>query len=214
VPPNDAASAPAPAAKPLTITEQARRAQLIAVTIDLVARHGYQGTSLARIAEAAGISKAAVLYHYPSKDAVVRAAYASVLESLTGFVGAAVGPHTGAPAVTAYIRSLVAYLRDHPGHTRMIVEALSEETGISDTPNSPSRHEAVTGLIDAAKAAGEYRLDVDSRTTAVIVNGAIDAIVSQSLVDAGFDTTHAAEELITMLTRALGAAPGRRRTPR
>lgn len=205
VPSNDTASAQVRAAKPLTITEQARRAQLIGVTIDLVAQHGYPGTSLARIAEAAGISKAAVLYHFPAKDAVVRAAYASVLESLTEYVGAAVGPRAGAAAVEAYIRSLVGYMRDRPAHTRMIVEALGEETGISDTPNAGSRRDAVAGLIDAAKADGDYRADVDPQATAVIVNGAIDAIVSESLADPGFDTTHAAEELVTLLGRALNA---------
>ncbi|SCF26084.1 TetR/AcrR family transcriptional regulator [Micromonospora chokoriensis] len=204
--PNDATSAQVRAAKPLTITEQARRAQLIGVTIDLVARHGYPGTSLARIAEAAGISKAAVLYHFPSKDAVVQTAYASVLESLTAYVGAEVGARSGAPAVEAYVRSLVAYLRNHPDHTRMIVEALSGETGISDTPNARSRREAVAGLIEAARAAGDYRQSIDPQTTAVIVNGAIDAIVSERLADPDFDSRHAAEELVTMLRRSLGTA--------
>jgi AcrR family transcriptional regulator len=199
VPANDAA-------RPLTITEQARRAQLIGVTIELVARHGYPGTSLARIAEAAGISKAAVLYHFATKDAVVQAAYGSVLESLTGYVGAAVDAASGAAAVEAYIRALVGYLHDHPAHTRMIVEGLSGDTGIDDTPDAPGRREVVAALIDAAKEAGDYRPGVDPQVTAVIVNGAIDAIVSANLADPGFDTTHAAEELIGMLRAALRRA--------
>ncbi|MGN9810248.1 TetR/AcrR family transcriptional regulator [Micromonospora sp. BQ11] len=208
MPPNDAASAQVRPAKPLSVTEQARRAQLIGVTIDLVARHGYPGTSLARIAEAAGISKAAVLYHFPSKDAVVRAAYDSVLESLTAYVGAEVAARTGAAAVAAYVRSLVAYLRGHPAHTRMIIEAMvQEDAGVEDTPNAASRREAVAGLVEAARAAGDYRPGVDPQATAVIVNGAVDAIVAESLTDPGFDTAHAAEELVTMLDRALGAAP-------
>ncbi len=90
----------------------------------------------------------------------------------------------------------------------MIVEALSGDTGIGDTPSAVSRREAVAGLIDAAKAAGDYRPGVGPQATAVIVNGAVDAIVSQSLTDPGFDATHAAEGLVTMLGRALGATPG------
>lgn len=184
------------ASKPLTLTEQARRAQLIGVAIDLVATHGYPGTSLARIAEAAGISKAAVLYHFPSKDAVVQAAYASVLESLVAHVGAAVEPHTGAAAVAAYIRSLVGYMRLHPDHTRMIIESLVAET---DGPGGPGRHETVAGLIGAAVEAGDYPPTMDARATAVIVNGAIDAIVSAGLIDPEFDTARAAEQLIAMV---------------
>ncbi|GAB7040185.1 MULTISPECIES: TetR/AcrR family transcriptional regulator [Catenuloplanes] len=184
------------ASKPLTLTEQARRAQLIGVAIETVAAHGYGGTSLARIAEAAGISKAAVLYHFPSKDAVLRAAYASVLESLVAHVGAAVEPHTGAAAVEAYIRALVGYTRLHPDHTRMIIESLVAEV---DPPGGPGRHETVAGLVTAAVAAGDYPAGTDVRTTAVIVNGAVDAIVSAGLADPAFDTARAAEQLITML---------------
>ena len=44
----------------LTLTEQARRAQLIEVTIDRIAEHGYSRTALSHIAEGAGITKAAV----------------------------------------------------------------------------------------------------------------------------------------------------------
>ncbi|WP_203781815.1 TetR/AcrR family transcriptional regulator [Paractinoplanes rishiriensis] len=191
-------------ARPLTITEQARRAQLVGVTIELVARHGYPGTSLARIAEAAGISKAAVLYHFATKDAVVQAAYGSVLDSLTGYVGTAVDAASGSAAVEAYIRSLILYLHDHPDHTRMIVEGLSGATGIDDTPHAPSRRDVVASLIEAAKEAGDYRPGVDAQATAVIVNGAVDAIVSENLANTGFDTTHAAEVLIAMLRAACG----------
>ncbi|GII77839.1 TetR family transcriptional regulator [Sphaerisporangium rufum] len=173
------------------------------MTIEVVARYGHAGTSLARIAEAAGISKAAVLYHFPTKDAVVQAAYASVLESLTEYVGAAVDARSGAAAVDAYVRSLVAYLRDHPAHTRMIVEGLGGATGSADSADQAGRREAVAGLVGAAKAAGEYRADVEPQITAVIINGAVDAIVSESLADPAFDTARAADELVTMLDRAL-----------
>jgi AcrR family transcriptional regulator len=190
-------------AKPLTITEQARRAQLVGVTIDLIARHGYAGTSLARIAEAAGISKAAVLYHFPSKDAVVRAAYDSVLEGLTARVGAAVGAESGAAAVEAYIRSMVGYLAENPAHTRMIVEAIAEAPAVGDSPSAPSRRQSVAALIAAARDTGDYRADVDPQLTAVIMNGALDAIVSESLTDPAFDTTAAAGYLIDLLRRTL-----------
>lgn len=210
-PPGKAAPGPAGAAarprdrggRPRTVTEQARHAQFIQVTIEVVARHGYAGTSLARIAEAAGVSKAAVLYHFPTRDAVVQAAYASVIEGITAHVGAAVAPRSGAEALAAYIRSLVGYLREHPDHVRMIMEAITGDNGITDTPQASSRWQTVAGLIDQAKAAGHYRPDVDSPQVAVIVNGAIDAIVSQRLADPEFDSTGAADTLVRLLDRAL-----------
>lgn len=180
----------------LTLTEQARRAQLIGVTIGLVARLGHAGTSLARIAEAAGISKATVLYHFPSKDSVVRAAYAHVLGGLTEHVRAAVEPESGVAALDAYIRALVGHLRNNPDHARMIIAGITADPGITDHPHSPSRREAVAELVAAA---GGGRPGADDRVTAVIVNGALDAIVGEQLADPGFDTAAAAEQLIDLV---------------
>ncbi|MFH8793497.1 TetR/AcrR family transcriptional regulator [Streptomyces sp. NPDC017941] len=57
---------------PLTFTEQARRRQLVECTIDLISTHGLPATSLSAIAAAAGLSKAAFLYHFSSKDNLTR----------------------------------------------------------------------------------------------------------------------------------------------
>jgi AcrR family transcriptional regulator len=190
--------------RPSTFIEQARRAQLIDATIDLLARHGYAGTSLARIAESAKISKATVLYHFPSKDAVVRAAYESVIEGLTAYVGAAVGPHAGAAALEAYIRSLVGHLHERPERARVIAEAIQSDEEVTDRPDSTARWQSVADFVTAASAAGDYRSDIDPRATAIMINGAIDAIVAERMADPAFDTPGAAEQLIAMLRRAWG----------
>ncbi|MEV4629815.1 TetR/AcrR family transcriptional regulator [Micromonospora sp. NPDC049523] len=197
-------SRPTSGQRPPTFIEQARRTQLIDATIGLVARHGYAGTSLARIAEAAQISKATVLYHFPSKDAVVRAAYESVIEGLTAQVGTAVGTHTGAAALYAYIRSLVGHLHERPERARVIAEAILGDDEVTDRPGSAARWRAVADLVEAARIVGDYRADVDPRITAIMINGAIDAIVAERMADPAFDTPGAAEQLVTMLSRSLG----------
>lgn len=192
-----------------TFIEQARRAQLIEVTIELVARHGYAGTSLARIAEAAQISKATVLYHFPSKDAVVRAAYESVVEDLTAEVGAAVATEAGAAALEAYVRSLVGHLHARPERARVIAEAIVGDDEVTDQPGSAARWQPLAEMVGAAQAAGDYRPDADPRVTAIMINGAIDAIVAERMTDPAFDTPAAAEQLVAMLRRSFGAvAPG------
>ena len=50
----------------MTFTRRARKAQIIEMTIELVAEKGYAGTTLSGIAERSGITKAAVLYHFPA----------------------------------------------------------------------------------------------------------------------------------------------------
>jgi TetR/AcrR family transcriptional regulator len=116
----------------LTFTEEARRAQLIDVTIELVADRGYAAASLGRIAESAGITKAGVLYHFPSKQALVEAAYQHVLSALVETVGAAVDAVGPADGPAAYIRSMVGHLRERPRHVRMLIEAITSVAPLTD----------------------------------------------------------------------------------
>jgi AcrR family transcriptional regulator len=188
----------------LTLTEQARRAQLVNVTIDLIAIHGYASCSLQRIADAAGITKAAVIYHFASKNAVVRSAYEHVIASLTAHmqerIALAASP---SDAVDAYVTSLMGYMAAHPSHVRVITESLDghHDTGIEDSPHSAARWKPLAAMIQAAVDDGGYRSDVDSRTLALMLNGAIDALVAESLTDAAFDLATATTAVLTMLHR-------------
>jgi AcrR family transcriptional regulator len=58
---------------------QATRERLLAAAADLVAREGPSSLTLDRAAEAAQLSKGAVLYHFKSKDALVEALVLAVL---------------------------------------------------------------------------------------------------------------------------------------
>lgn len=54
-------------------TSTGTRERILAAARDLFATYGYQRTSLRQIAERLGITKAAVLYHFPSKDLILAA---------------------------------------------------------------------------------------------------------------------------------------------
>ncbi|TCK26201.1 TetR/AcrR family transcriptional regulator [Pseudonocardia endophytica] len=172
-----------------TFTERARRDQLVALTVDLVAEHGYRGTSLQRIADAAEISKAAVLYHFPSKDAVIAAAYEHVIGGLITEVGAAVeaAPDPLAAAET-YVDTVLAHLAAHPRHARLVAESLPDDREITeDSPSSPRRWETLTRLISEAAEQGLARDGVDPRTSAIMLNGVVDGVVAAALEDPSID---------------------------
>jgi hypothetical protein len=137
----------------------------------------------------------------------VRAAYESVIAGLTTQVGAAVAPLSGAAALEAYIRSLVGFLHERPARARVITEVIAADAEVTDRPNSATRWRTVADLVEGAKAAGDYRADVDARVTAIMINGAIDAIVAERLADPTFDPERAAERLIEMLRRAISRTP-------
>jgi AcrR family transcriptional regulator len=67
---------PRPPAKPPG--EPATREQILNVALDLFVEQGYDNTSLREIAERMGFSKAALYYHFPSKDAILMALHMRV----------------------------------------------------------------------------------------------------------------------------------------
>lgn len=67
-----------------------REEQLITIAAELFARKGYEGTSLRDIAEAAGITKAALYYWFPEKEKLFQRVVAGRMANLVKRVGDAV----------------------------------------------------------------------------------------------------------------------------
>jgi AcrR family transcriptional regulator len=65
------------------------QARIIAAALDLFARHGVGGTSLQMIANAVGVTKAAVYHQYKTKDEIVVAAAEAELARLQGVLAVA-----------------------------------------------------------------------------------------------------------------------------
>lgn len=184
-----------------TFTERTRRAQLIAVTRDLIAENGYSGTSLQRIADAAGITKAAVLYYFPTKADVFFAAYDDVVSALVDDVRTAVAAAPPPAAPAAYIRAMIRHLKEHPRHVRVFAEAIEHGTRPYD---HRERWRSLAELIEAA-AHDRGETIRDARAVAIIIGGAIDGIITEQLDDPAFDSLEAGETLIAMLRPHLTA---------
>src|SRR5579872_888074 len=60
------------------LPEEARRQQLIEVTIDSLAEVGYVGSTLAQIAQRAGVSPGLVAHYFGDKDGLLAAAFRSL----------------------------------------------------------------------------------------------------------------------------------------
>src|SRR3954463_5206164 len=73
-----------------------REEQLVTIAANLFAQKGYEGTSLRDIAEQAGITKAALYYWFPEKEAlfqrVVAGRMATLVERVTEAVAAVTSP--------------------------------------------------------------------------------------------------------------------------
>jgi len=199
-----------------TFTEAARREQITTLAIDLIAQHGYAGTSLAKIAEAAGLSNAAVLYHFGSKKAVLESAYTKVIGELVESVSTAMASAASAQdSIAAYVRSLVKFMINNPRYLRLMVEVLTTDAlGQRGQPpesgsDTPPRWAALAEAMARAQSEGDLR-SFDTRTYAIALGGAIDGVFAETLADPGYDLDRAVEDLLEMFFRATSAAA---RTP-
>jgi TetR/AcrR family transcriptional regulator, fatty acid metabolism regulator protein len=94
--------------------KQARRDQVVTAAIEVLAETGYGSTSLAAIAQHAGISKSVISYHFSGKDELME----TVVDAIYTDVAAAVGPQlddadSPADRVRAYVLSVAQYARKH-----------------------------------------------------------------------------------------------------
>jgi TetR/AcrR family fatty acid metabolism transcriptional regulator len=67
--------------RPVTLTQEVRRQQIIHAAIDCLAREGWHGTTLAAIAAEAGISRGLISYHFACRDDLYEAVLESVVET-------------------------------------------------------------------------------------------------------------------------------------
>lgn len=77
---------------------ESRRDALLDAALTLFASRGWDGTSVAEIADAVGVSKAAVSYHFPAKDDLLTALTDPVLSGLEDLVDRASAAEDGLQA--------------------------------------------------------------------------------------------------------------------
>jgi len=64
------------------MSARARKRQIVEVTLDLIAKHGLQGTTMSRIAAGAGIKQASLYTHFESRRAILLAALDAIYDRL------------------------------------------------------------------------------------------------------------------------------------
>src|SRR5215472_16659229 len=96
-------------ASPRDESEDARRVQLIEVTIDSLAEVGYVGTTLAEIARRAEVSPGLVAHYFGDKDTLLAAAFRTLARSLAVRMRARLAlAHTSPARVQAVIDTNLA----------------------------------------------------------------------------------------------------------
>lgn len=153
-------------------TRSARRDQILAAALTCFARTGYHGTTMADIAEQAGVSKGTPYLYFPGKEALFVALQEEWHCGFSARVSAAVGdlppPARRSPAQVLRVVAAAfgAQVVEHPTACRTLMEAralavyypaIMAAVRAADT----GFHDQLTRLIAAGVAAGEWPAGTD-----------------------------------------------------
>ncbi len=106
----------------VTTTRVDRAALVRRALVELVAELGFRGTSMAAVAERAGVATGTAYVHYPSKDALVMAAYQEVKRALGEAVSAIHLPTEPAERFRALWFGVYRHLAGDPVRARFLVQ--------------------------------------------------------------------------------------------
>ena len=204
-------SAPHAINSPVTTREDAavrirRQRQLIDATIDSISRHGLHGTTLARVAERAGLSPGIVNHYFQSKDALLLAALHRVAEDFEQQWREALASTREGPA--ARLRALVQTLFDpHAFDTRRVAvwsafwgEAQSRVDYMAVCGDSDrAYYQQILGLCREIVRMGNYR-GVDADAVGRALFALMDTLPEDCLVDRErFDAGNARDTCLKFL---------------
>jgi AcrR family transcriptional regulator len=178
----------------------ARRDQIVAATIAVLAERGYAATSYDAICAAAGLSsKRLISYHFTTKDELL----AEVLRRVTADAAEVMRPAIEAAVraddkLAAYIRSNVEFIAARPDHVRAVHQIVYGGAPVP-SEEADAALSRLVALFDFGQRTGVFR-KFDSLLMAGAVRAAIDAAAGRLI--AGADTEHCAEELTETFRRA------------
>lgn len=186
-----------------TITEQARRAQIVAAAIDVIAEDGYGKASFAQIAKRAGLSSTGLIsYHFKTRKNLDGAIAAEIVDCVSRHMGEAMaGAETPQAALVAYIEGLIGFMKADPRYLRAMFGIVLN--GGFDYDGG-AEQQATSGLIDIlhrGQAEGVFR-DFDVRVMATTIQRSLDGIPLAQAADPDLDLDRYARELVALFTLA------------
>lgn len=148
--------------------ERTRR-RLLDLAVARFAVDGYRRTSVSAVAREAGLTPAAAYAYFPSKEALFAAAVDADADALIhealGRVG---GDRSVRERLVLLLAELRAALERHPLARRVLAGREPEVTGrLLDLPALTALREAVAADLEAGRATGTVRADLDPAAVAL-----------------------------------------------
>jgi len=182
-------------------SSESRQTEIVDCVLKLAAEHSPGSLTTQAIADAVGVTQAAVFRHFPNKQAILLATIGWVEEHLLSALEAA-AKEAGTPldALQRVFFAHVGFVIAMPGVPRLIFNELQQ------APDSPVKNgvrrlleryrRLVSGLLVAAAAGGEVCATLDTGAAATLFIGTVQGLVMQSMLAGNIAAMRAAAEQV------------------
>ncbi len=149
----------------------------------LFAEQGFDSVSVAAIAKRAGVCKANIFHHFPSKEALYLAVTHCASAEHGAFAEALFdAPENSAEKVRKLIQFNVSNMLDHSQRTRLLLREISDpgHARVHQLARLMLRRNfsAVVKIFEQGRDSGEFRPDIDPAAAAMLVSGAAQCLFS------------------------------------
>ncbi len=199
------------------IVEAGTRERIVAAAVSLFAEQGFDATSVNQVVARAGVAKGALYHHFASKDDLLYEVYRELVDrqlaGLTEILARGLPP---ADALRELITDLVVTTAARAGEAKVFFR---EGHRLGDANQARVRgarrgiHDAVTELVRAAQASGEFRRVASPEMVTFTIFGVINELPVWYRPDGPKPPVELAAELSDLILAALSAQPAQPNQP-
>lgn len=180
------------------------RDRILSTAARLFSMNGYEYTPLSHVAREAEVSKALILWHFDSKEALFRAAIGRTLEPYYIDVGD-IGTLDEATQIEKLIDLYTKFIRNHGYSVRFIVDLMVRESGPDEVRSQMHElyglfRDLLTQTIARGREKGLFRKETRPELDAALIVTALDGILLERFLDEKEPPT-AADDLLEHLKR-------------
>lgn len=185
--------------------EQARRAQILAATAEVVAKDGFAKASLSRIAEHADISKGVVTYHFTNKAEILEQMVTEFFERSWEYMEPRITAEpTAIGQVNAWVTSQIEFLTSHPTEFFAMASIIMNHPDANNAfgVDNSEAIEGLSAILASGQDEGQLR-DFDTDQFANIILSSIDGVVNSWAFNRDRDTAADIEALKDFISHAI-----------
>jgi len=183
-----------------TLTEQARRSQIVAAAIEVIAASGSTQASFKAIAEEAGLSSTGLIsYHFANRQELIEEVGRQILSTFGEFVlERTQGVEEPAEVLHAFVEANIAFLRNHRSHAAALVRIKQD---VAPAELARSDQEQLAAVLRLGQTGGVLR-EFDPHLVAVFILSIRDGIIRQLDLEPDLDLDAAGREFAALVDRA------------